>query len=565
MYIAPNSIIRCLSGVPIDNTYRNTLWWNTAAEQEAYFWSKNKIQLTAQSYQRVNRGYLKIAVPVEQLYDCNYLMFQNTSFGNKWFYAFITNIEYINNTTTRVEYELDVMQTWFFDYTLDTNFVEREHSVTDVVGENIIDEGLEIGELTPNAAPILETHTSSNYQPIIAATFNATWNDGEWVIDSDAGGALYNACYSGLYFINAVNAPRANLLIKTAVEQLVSDGIVGMFMYPAEFMAGPGGGVIYFDNAIQIQKPAADNTYPAIHGYTPKNKKLYTYPYSQMLVTDGGQMTLPLRYENFSGNTCSFRLIGEMAFNPSIALVATNYKNLAGTDPMNAVLMSGFPMCPYSTDTFKAYIAQTYGPVMASMTPEKTQKTRQIASGISSAGAIMNDVMGIAEAAYGIATLPVKADVQSAAHLDTYTKNRYTAHNRGVSALLDNFGKVFDSVHEVSSTFLESAQAHGANSDTALTNFGFKGFRVYQLALKYDYAVTVDNFFTMFGYATKKLKVPNRNSRPHFNYVKLVNTHIEGGIPFDHESEICQIYDNGITFWKNPAEVGHYELDNRPV
>lgn len=146
MYIAPNSIIRCLSGVPIDNTYRNTLWWNTAAEQEAYFWSKNKIQLTAQSYQRVNRGYLKIAVPVEQLYDCNYLMFQNTSFGNKWFYAFITNVEYVNNTTTRVQYELDVMQTWFFDYTLGQNFVSREHIAVDTIGANLIPEGLETGE-----------------------------------------------------------------------------------------------------------------------------------------------------------------------------------------------------------------------------------------------------------------------------------------------------------------------------------------------------------------------------------------------------------------------------------
>ena len=26
--------------------------------------------------------------------------------------------------------------------------------------------------------------------------------------------------------------------------------------------------------------------------------------------------------------------------------------------------------------------------------------------------------------------------------------------------------------------------------------------------------------------------------------------------------KICNIYDNGITFWKNGSEVGQYNLDN---
>ena len=35
--------------------------------------------------------------------------------------------------------------------------------------------------------------------------------------------------------------------------------------------------------------------------------------------------------------------------------------------------------------------------------------------------------------------------------------------------------------------------------------------------------------------------------------------------PMIQLKNVSKIYDNGITFWKNPAEVGHYELDNRPV
>ena len=74
-----------------------------------------------------------------------------------------------------------------------------------------------------------------------------------------------------------------------------------------------------------------------------------------------------------------------------------------------------------------------------------------------------------------------------------------------------------------------------------------------------------DNFFTRYGYATKKLKIPNRSSRPHWNYVKTVNCTITGSIPTDAARNICSIYDNGITFWKHGSEVGNYSLDNSPT
>ena len=93
MYIAPNTTIRMLKDVPLDNTYRNTIYFTTAAIQSAYFQGKTKYTFANQSYQRVNRGVLRIARKADDLYDCNYLMFQNTSYGNKWFYAFVVSVE----------------------------------------------------------------------------------------------------------------------------------------------------------------------------------------------------------------------------------------------------------------------------------------------------------------------------------------------------------------------------------------------------------------------------------------------------------------------------------------
>lgn len=84
-----------------------------------------------------------------------------------------------------------------------------------------------------------------------------------------------------------------------------------------------------------------------------------------------------------------------------------------------------------------------------------------------------------------------------------------------------------------------------------------------RLSITKDYAESIDDFFDKFGYATRKNKVPNITSRPHWNYVKTVSCSITGSVPSDDLALIENIFDRGITFWKNPSEVGNYGLDNR--
>ena len=146
MYIEPNTTIKILRNCPLDTTYDHTIYFSGETEQINYFTSLVKYALNTQTYQRVNRNRMRVQYKADYLYDCNYLMFQNTNYGDKWFYAFIKSVEYVNNITSEIEYEIDVMQTWFFDYTLGQSFVEREHSSTDEIGDNTVPENLEIGD-----------------------------------------------------------------------------------------------------------------------------------------------------------------------------------------------------------------------------------------------------------------------------------------------------------------------------------------------------------------------------------------------------------------------------------
>ena len=150
MYIEPNSTIYLLKNVPLDNTYTDTLWFENANAQWTHFKTRVDTEggliFRANTYQRVDRGICRLQVNADDIYNYNYMMFQNTNYGNKWFYAFINSVDYVNNAVAQINYEIDEMQTWAFDYQLGQCYVEREHSATDVAGDNLQPEPVELGQ-----------------------------------------------------------------------------------------------------------------------------------------------------------------------------------------------------------------------------------------------------------------------------------------------------------------------------------------------------------------------------------------------------------------------------------
>ena len=90
-YVTPQTKIFILKDVPLDNTYQHTLFFSSKEAQISYFSGLVKYSYVNCTYQRVKRSACRVEINSENLYDCNYIMFQNTAFGDKWFYAFITD------------------------------------------------------------------------------------------------------------------------------------------------------------------------------------------------------------------------------------------------------------------------------------------------------------------------------------------------------------------------------------------------------------------------------------------------------------------------------------------
>jgi hypothetical protein len=329
MYIEPSTTVKLLKNCPLDTTYEHTIYFDSATAQSTYFASLAKYTLSKQTYQRVNKGVMRLAYKADDIYDCNYLMFQNENFGSKWFYAFIKSVEYVNNVTSEIEYEIDVMQTWFFDYTLGQCFVVREHSATDVIGENLVPENLEQGDY-------IENHVDAITFPNLSATnyiiFVTTFNDDEDL--TNATGTLINVVYCGLNYIAFRTTSEANEFLDRVIEQNKIDGVLSVYMCP--WKPDITAGVTREDKTV----PKYQST---LNGYTPKNKKLLTYPYNLLHITTQSN-SADFHYELFKGDV-EFAVQECIVPEPTVSLSPIGYANTGEIGVDRRLTVSGFPQC----------------------------------------------------------------------------------------------------------------------------------------------------------------------------------------------------------------------------
>ena len=122
--IAPQTDLYLLK-VPLEIDEANQLTFSTTTAQFNYFNSLPKLPADNFTYQRKD-GTIRFPANFDDIMQYNYVMYRNTAYSSKWFYAFITGMEYLNDNTTRISILTDPFQTWQFDLIYKQSFVERE-------------------------------------------------------------------------------------------------------------------------------------------------------------------------------------------------------------------------------------------------------------------------------------------------------------------------------------------------------------------------------------------------------------------------------------------------------
>ena len=83
-----------------------------------------------------------------------------------------------------------------------------------------------------------------------------------------------------------------------------------------------------------------------------------------------------------------------------------------------------------------------------------------------------------------------------------------------------------------------------------------------------QYKKRINNYFKRYGYAFNDYAIPNIYSRHDFNFLKCSVCHlISDNIPREHQEEIKQIFESGVTLWhlENGVTPLDYSVTNNPV
>lgn len=524
MEIYPDSLIFLYSGIPLDPSYKNTLWFDTQVDQSNFFHhttdpeqdSYLKAVFQRQYYTRVNRGQIKVKICADRIYDCNYLSFENLSYGSKWFYAFITSIEWVNNEVSLITFEIDVMQTYMFDAELKQCFVEREHTATDIIGRERIEEDLNCG----TEYEVSNTVINFQYQPDSEfSLMSENWVTGQ-TPDASKKANLFCALDA-----SGMQGSDATILadIQAKLDHLGGESIVAMYQLPHQMLSGTSPTVFTATHGPISAIP------PSFDGYVPKNNKLYNAPYNYLYITNNQGGVLELRPELFATpSSVTFEAKGSALPVPQVMLTPNAYEGLT-PNYQHSLMLDGYPTIPTVSDAYKYYVSQH----------EESDALRVAVNGVATALSV-----GLAVASGNPAV--VGAGIVS-----------------GSVSVAQTAGSIIGGYIEAG--VAPNSLRNLTNSDSIRLGHSRYMYSAYRVTIQRDYAEAIDNYFTMYGYACRKVKVPNRNVRPHFTYTKTVGCTIIGKMPADDAVAMQNIYDKGITFWKYASEVGDYSVNNAPV
>lgn len=497
---------------------------------------------------------IKVNECMDDILNYNYIMYRNTSYGNKWFYAFITRMEYLSNEVTAIYFRLDVWQTWQFDLAFRRCFVEREHVNDDTVGLHTIDEGLGTGEYIVNSVTdkTICQPTETGSWIAMAVTELPVTSGGQSILPSAVTSRMYNGviqgCYLMLFEYNTTGIQTLSNVITYYDGEGKKDAIVSIYALPKNIYdsnhtmslsyVDPFEGDVFWFTSNSGASDLGSTTLTrnsSLNGYTPKNGKMYCFPYNYIMATNNYGINNVYHWEDFTNtSSATFNYKGVVTEGSSIKAYPSNYKK-------NSTSNSGFAygIDLGNTPTF-SWLSDFY---------LNWQAQNGIKSGLNSANNLVNAFMQIPQG-------------------DTTPSNAISYFGNIIEAGAEHLGatvNIIKSAMGMHQASITPDQANGESTGDLNFAMGKCGFTYYLISVRSEVAKVIDDYFSMFGYKVNAVKTPNIKGRANWNYVKLVDANILASIPQDDLQAIKSMFTKGVTIWHNPSTFLDYSQSNNIV
>lgn len=534
MIIIPNSKIKLIKN-PLKLDQNNEMTFSNATAQYNYFTSLPKLEFDNLTYVRKD-GVLRVEtddnLTYEDLLEYNFCMYQNTHFSNKWFYAFITEITWINPSMTELKLETAYFQTWQFDLVYKDSFIEREHVNDDTIGKNTIAENLEIGEYIYQNAH--SGDVTFNY--LLETHFVVALSD--WPFDSTIPNNLnmYNGVFSGFIYLAFNSSTDLSNFIHDLQSETANDVIYSIFVIPAsldgltsaDFTTIVTGktwhacwiprstGAIYMGGFSIVDNHVLDTN------FVPKNNKMLCYPFRYILINNNSGSSMDYRYEWFLNKQrinnlyyCDFGIYGIISPGCSIKIYPVDYnQHTSLSDSLIYGVDAGkLPTCSWWNDSYTNWLTQN-----AVNIPLQT-------------------IGNVSNAINGLAT------------------GNISGVTSGISGIANQVGEMY--AHS-----LEPATGKGGVNQGDLNFSRKQSYNVYRVSIREEYAKVCDDFLTMFGYKVNRVGLPHLHVRQYYDFIKTIDVNIEGDIPENDLNEIRKMFNNGIRFWHNTTYYLDFSVNN---
>ena len=508
----------------LESDYENTFTFSSLSNQTTYFNNLTGKVLAGNDYTYVKKdNKIRVGINIDEIINYNYLYYNNTGFTTKRYYCFIDKMEYVNENCTDVYIQTDVFQTWYFEIVWNRCFVEREHVNDDTLGLHTVPENVETGEYK-----VYSVMTDSLIPPdsiVLASTVDLSTIDPSHPERIELGQGQYNGIFSGVKYYRYDTVAELKIALNAINSAGQINKVICMFMYPSTLAPVSGTGTHAIDTS---NAPLTSNWFlsriSTLDGYTPKNKKLLTYPYCYLRATNGIGNSAIYRQEVWNLDTNGYMdLKGYSALVPggSVKIYPANYNGIQDNYD-EGISLAKYPQLSWNADLYTNW---------------------EVTNGVNLLG------IPIKKSDLGVAT----GLIHSIGGMMSGKNNEVKSGAQGI----------FDTVREQYQHQMDPASLQGSlNSADVSAVSGIAKLRVQSMGIKSEFAQIIDNYFSMYGYKVNVVKVPNITGRTNWNYIKTIGCTADGNIPQDDLNTIRSACDRGITFWHTPANIYRYDLSN---
>lgn len=576
------SNVKLMRGIKWRNDYKHTRYFSSIGAQTSWFNNQTVVHQIAQCniVKVEGKSYVQVNANIDSLWNVNYMSFINNTVTNSNWYCFVTKLEYLNKTTTRVYFEVDVYQTWYLYSTWRPSYVERQHVQEYVAGYpavHTIDEGLDYG-------PMYDTIEVQQVKPsgevlflivVCKQVLEENGGDENGEIKPMLNGMPQPLTFYVVPFLRDGTVPTVTPDSVSKVDKVLEymysaqsavNNIVSIYTTDYIGLNNADGSSVHmpienFKKVLLLKGITSDSVgvyrLTNMYGYQTKTislgskypipldvnepGKLWMSPYYKIFLDDFQGNRVEIRPEYINSNNLNIKVKGSIGTNNKVSYEVLAY-NYGVSEPfvdqvgLEYGLINSNPNdVPIITDLLAAYLQGNRNSI-------ENQTNQTVFNGV------MGVVGGAGQTISGAVNRSASGVVGGAMSIAQTAGDTIFAL-QGIQAKQKDIDNTPPSITN-----------QGGNNYFTVGN-GYRGLYVIKKRIKPEYLTTIGTFLQRYGYKYNRHTTPVLTSRKTYNFIKTIDCLLAGTFPQEYLVQLQSVFDRGITVW-HTDDIGNYNLTN---